>query len=256
MLLNNRKPIHTCPRPYWYVCYGTSHGCDFPAHLHRELNSRDWAFWSWCHLQGQCHSCLAMFTSTWEWAVGQQAQAGSGHQEGWLPKACAIKLTPPVQRDVVQRVLARVSSPKVLSQAIHSPADQWACPLTSGSCVGIRGVFPEECSGPCPQRFWFSVWLWGSQIYILAILLGLRITVLDDLKGPFWPPNSMNLSLAGLIDPHALPWPNPKQDKWHTNNHKKNTLFKKNCYWNSASCHTHSYTHTPTNMPSRTQLPL
>lgn len=38
--------------------------------------------------------------------------------------------------------------------------------------------------GPAPRGSKFFVWLWGSQIYILAILLGLGITVLDDLKGP------------------------------------------------------------------------
>lgn len=82
----------------------------------------------------------------------QQPQAGSGHREGWLPKACAVKLTLPIQCNVVGRVLARVSSPEALSQAIPSRADQWACPLTAGSCFGIKGVFPEW-SGPCPKRF-------------------------------------------------------------------------------------------------------
>ena len=37
---------------------------------------------------------------------------------------------------------------------------------------------------PPPEVLILFVWVGGSQIYILAISLGLGITVLDDLWGP------------------------------------------------------------------------
>lgn len=49
------------------------------------------------------------------------------------------------------------------------------------------------------------LYVWASEICILAILQGLRIMVLNDLWGPFQPLNPTNLSLEGPIDPCDLP---------------------------------------------------